>query len=198
METKTEQRPAAETAPQATAPLAERRRFLRGTSLALPAVVTLHSGTARAATSLGCGGEGNVAQDGYIVLTDLDHQDERLRASVELYRLVQLKSGGTSNNPADWEIVTSDTGAYFLGEDGGAQVWRRLDGSLVETDELAALQSLASDASIKTGTFKFAIVHVSTSDGTVTAVGAPDAQPGSIVTSFTGACMASLYGVSPV
>lgn len=198
METKNEHSPAAEPAHQATSAMAERRRFLRGTSLALPAVVTLHSGTARAATSIGCGGEGNVAQDGYDILTDVDHEDERLRAAVELYRLVQLKADGTSTNTADWEIVGGDTGAYFLGQDGGTPAWRRLDGSLVEGDELAALEALKNEAAIKTGTIKYAIVHVSTADGTVTAIGSAEAQLGSIVTSFTGACMASLYGVAPV
>jgi len=197
METRNEHRPATEAAHQASPPLIERRRFLRGTSLALPAVVSLHSGTARAATSLGCGGEGNVAQDGFAVLTDIDHEDERLRAAVELYRLVQLKAGGTSTNTADWEIVAGDPGSYFLGQDGGSPVWRRLDGSLVDGDELAALEALKNEAAIKTGTTKYAIVHVSTADGSVTAIGSPDVQLGSIVTSFTGACMASLYGVSP-
>ena len=197
METRNEHRPATEAAHQASPPLIERRRFLRGTSLALPAVVSLHSGTARAATSLGCGGEGNVAQDGFAVLTDIDHEDERLRAAVELYRLVQLKANGTSTNTADWEIVAGDPGSYFLGQDGGSPVWRRLDGSLVDGDELAALEALKNEAAIKTGTTKYAIVHVSTADGSVTAIGSPDVQLGSIVTSFTGACMASLYGVSP-
>jgi len=198
METKTEQRPAAEAAPQVTAPLADRRRFLRGTSLALPAVVTLHSGTARAATSLGCGGQGNVAQNGFAVLTDSDHEDERLRAAVELYRLVQLKDGGTPANTSDWEIVSGDPGSYFQGQDGDTSVWRRLDGTLVDGYELAALEALKNEASIMTGTTKYAIVQVSTADGTVTAIGSPDVQVGSIVTSFTGACMASLYGISPV
>lgn len=197
METRNEHSPATEAAHQAPSPSAERRRFLRGTSLALPAVVSLHSGTARAATSIGCGGEGNVAQDGYDILTDVDHQDERLRAAVELYRLVQLKASGDSGNPNDWEIVAGDPGSYFLGQDGGTPVWRRLDGSLVEDDELAALEALKNEAAIKTGTTKYAIVHVSTADGSVTAIGSAEAQLGSIVTSFTGACMASLYGVSP-
>jgi len=180
--------------PQATL----RRRFLKGTGLALPAVVTLHSGAARAAVSLGCGGNGNVSQTGYAILTAQDHADDRLRAAVELYRMVQVKSGGNAANvPADWEVNTSDPGSYFLGN----SVWRKLDGSEVNGNELQALVALAATAptstTIRTGTTQYAIVHVNTSNGSVAAVGSPDPVANAIVTSWTGACMASLYGVSP-
>jgi len=175
-----------------------RRRFLKGTGWALPAVVTLHSGAARAAVSLGCGGNGNVSQTGYAILTTQDHADDRLRAAVELYRKVQVKSGGNAANvPADWEVNTSDPGSYFLGN----SVWRKLDGSEVTGNELQALVALAATAptstTIRTGTTRYAIVHVNTSNGSVAAIGSPDPVANAIVTSWTGACMASLYGVSP-
>lgn len=175
-----------------------RRRFLKGTGLALPAVVTLHSGAARAAVSLGCGGNGNVSQTGYAILTTQDHADDRLRAAVELYRKVQVKSGGNAANvPADWEVNTSDPGSYFQGNG----VWRKLDGSEVTGNELQALVALAATAptstTIRTGTTRYAIVHVNTSNGSVAAIGSPDPIANAIVTSWTGACMASLYGVSP-
>lgn len=175
-----------------------RRRFLKGTGLALPAVVTLHSGAARAAVSLGCGGNGNVSQTGYAILTTQDHADDRLRAAVELYRKVQVKSGGNAANvPADWEVNTSDPGSYFQGNG----VWRNLDGSEVTGNELQALVALAATAptstTIRTGTTRYAIVHVNTSNGSVAAIGSPDPIANAIVTSWTGACMASLYGVSP-
>lgn len=175
-----------------------RRRFLKGTGLALPAVVTLHSGAARAAVSLGCGGNGNVSQTGYAILTTQDHADDRLRAAVELYRKVQVKSGGNAASvPADWEVNTSDPGSYFQGNG----VWRNLDGSEVTGNELQALVALAATAptstTIRTGTTRYAIVHVNTSNGSVAAIGSPDPIANAIVTSWTGACMASLYGVSP-
>lgn len=175
-----------------------RRRFLRGTGLVLPAVVTLHSGGARAAVSLGCGGNGNVSQTGYAILTTQDHADDRLRAAVELYRKVQVKSGGNAANvPADWEVNTSDPGSYFQGNG----VWRNLDGTEVTGNELQALVALAAtpptSTTIRTGTTRYAIVHVNTSSGSVAAIGSPDPVANAIVTSWTGACMASLYGVSP-
>ena len=179
------------------APASLRRRFLKGAGLSLPAVVTLHSGAARAAVSLGCGGNGNVSQTGYAILTVADHADDRLRAAVELYRLVQVKSGGNAANvPTDWEVNSSDPGSYFLGNG----VWRKLDGSEVSGNELQALVALAATAptstTIRTGTTQYAIVHVNTSNGSVAAVGSPDPVANAIVTSWTGACLTSLYGVS--
>jgi hypothetical protein len=193
------------TANQAHPQGATRRRFLKGTTLALPAVVSLHSGTALAASSLGCGNFNGNTQSYASVLVPSNNppSDNRLRVPVELYRLLSLKAGKPANNPANWKVVVADTGAYFKGNN----VWRKVaDGTAVTGNELAAVVAAAVTAdngnsnNMKTGTIKYAIVHVSTSSGAIVAVGSPvnTVVSGAIVTSWTGACLTSLYNVKLV
>lgn len=187
-------------------PDASRRGFLKGTSLALPAVVSLHSGTALANTSLGCGGMGNLPQNYSKVCEDSysPPPDNRMRKPVKCYR--KLAKSGTT-----WSVVNTPAGAepayYFEGVTPGqsGSCWRKVsDGTrITNTGELAALakakvghNSIGNVAKFDCGVTKYAIVHVSTSNGQIVAVGEPCGTnvPGAIVTSWTGACMASLYG----
>jgi hypothetical protein len=188
------------------APNAARRGFLKGTSLALPAVVSLHSGTALANTSLGCGGMGNLPQNYSKVCEDSysPPPDNRMRKPVKCYRKL-TKSG------SKWSVVNEPAGTnpayYFRGITPGVagKCWRKVsDGTrITNRGELAALtrarvghSSIRNVANFDCGVTKYAIVHVSMHDGHIVAVGEPcgTTVPGAIVTSWTGACMASLYG----
>ena len=177
-----------------------RRHFLKGTTLALPAVVTLHSGTALAATSLGCGAFNGNTQDYVKVLCDSNNppEDNRFRVPVLLYRKL-TKSGG------QWGVADKNgPGHYFNGKVGTIDNWRFVaDGTLVIEPEkdaviLAAIQdrSIVDVASFNTKTTKYAIAHVATQGGAIVAVGTPVNTPvtSAIVTSWTGACLTSLYG----
>lgn len=82
-----------------------RRYFLKGTSLALPAVITLHSGTALANAvarqSLACGGQGNLPQNTPVLCAKGDTAGELyMRQEVTLYKKLTF---GT-------ETVTTVTG----------------------------------------------------------------------------------------
>ena len=172
-----------------------RRHFLKGTTLALPAVVTLHSGTALAATSLGCGAFNGNTQVYAKVLCDSNNppEDNRFRVPVLLYRKL-TKSGG------QWGVADKNgPGHYFNGKVGTIDNWRFVaDGTLVIGDELTAVINAANldVKDFKTTTTKYAIAHVATQGGAIVAVGTPVNTPvtSAIVTSWTGACLTSLYG----
>ena len=189
---------AAPTSPQGST----RRHFLKGTTLALPVVVTLHSGAALAATSLGCGDFNGNTQNyaSVLVPTNNPPSDNRFRVPVELYKKLKLQSD-PSNVPSNWQVVTNDPGCYFKGNN----VWRLVTtGAEVLGDELAAVVAAAFIAdtggnsnNMKTGTINYAIAHVSTSSGAIVAVGSPvgSTLSNAIVTSWTGACLTSLYKI---
>ena len=180
-----------------------RRHFLKGTTLALPAVVTLHSGTALAATSLGCGAFNGNTQVYAKVLCDSNNppEDNRLRVPVVLYRKL-VKT--TIKGKVTWTVDENDSGLYFNGKVDATDNWRFvLDGTRVIGDELLAVIKAANlDPDIKkvsffkTTTTKYAIAHVATQGGAIVAVGTPVNTPvtSAIVTSWTGACLTSLYG----
>ena len=184
-----------------------RRHFLKGTTLALPAVVTLHSGTALAATSLGCGDFNGNMQLYAKVLCDSNNppEDNRFRVPVLLYRKLEkttvTKKGKVT---VTWNVVTGDLGHYFIGKIGLTDTWRLVaNGTPVTGDELAAVKKAAiSHQDIKnvqffaTTTKKYAIAHVATQGGAIVAVGSPANTQiqNAIVTSWTGACLTSLYG----
>ena len=195
-----------------------RRHFLKGTTLALPAVVTLHSGTALAATSLGCGGFNGNTQ-GYVkVLCDSNNppEDNRFRVPVLLYRKL-VKTTVTSRgkpNTVKWEVDKNNTGHYFKGKVGATDTWRFVvagplvvAGTPVTGDELDAVrkaaishQDIINVQFFATTTKKYAIAHVATQSGAIVAVGTPttDKVMNAIVTSWTGACLTSLYGAKLV
>ncbi len=186
-----------------------RRNFIKSTSLALPAIVTLQSGTALAATSYGCGGNGNISQTYAQVLVDgYPPSDNRLRGKVTLCRALTY-----SKSKKEWSVSTGNAGSYFLGKDSTGDCWRYLDGkpvldgSKAEEKFLTAVKMAAMNdprikncASFKTTNVKYAIAHVSVSDGSVVAIGHPDPKNppmNAMCTSWTGACLASIYGHKP-
>ena len=171
-----------------------RRHFLKGTTLALPAVVTLHSGTALAATSLGCGAFNGNTQVYAKVLCESNNppEDNRFRVPVLLYRKLTKIKG-------KWTVDKNDTGHYFNGKVGATDIWRFVaNGTLVGGDQLKAVIDAASlnVKDFKTETIRYAIAHVATQGGAIVAVGTPiqTQVPNAIVTSWTGACLTSLYG----
>jgi hypothetical protein len=203
-------------------PSAARRKFIKSTSLALPAVVTLQSGTALAASSSGCGAK--ISQSYAAVLLDnYPPGDNRMREEVLLCKKLTYKK---VNGVFKWTIENNASTAYFLGKKDGAATWRyeatgepvvntgtdpdklELDAILLMSGNLlgkiVTLSANKIDAGAKakfqTTTKRYAIVHVAV-DGVLkgqrVAVGQPVGKivPNAICTSWTGACLASIYGV---
>ena len=207
-----------------------RRHFLKGTTLALPVVVTLHSGAALAATSLGCGGMGNLPQTTKVLcdVNDSSGHKNYMREEVKLFRKVAITSG----NNKTVTVVQNDAGSYFkgmgvwrhAGTTGGPAAGVPVDVNLALYEALNKLESNQVTAGttpstnsklyvtlsgvtyqvidfdkFKTSTTMLAVVHVSTSPqtgGLPVAVGAPlNSVPNAVVTSLTGACLASLYAL---
>ena len=188
-----------------------RRKFLKGTALALPAVVTLHSGAALANSSIACS---NVKPPYYtkVLCDNYPDQDNCHRVKRELYKKLDYKNTGTSKKPKwDWVISTTDTnGHYFEGQDPlGKSCWRyAADGKCVPNTaqtstssphhELDAVKKYCISPAMKCGKQKYAICHVSLSTGYPVAIGTPcDEQnnvPGCVVTSWQGSCLASIIG----
>lgn len=186
-----------------------RRRFLKGTTLALPAVVTLHSGAAQAATSIACS---NVPPPKYTKVCEDNYpcQDNCMRVKVKCYKKMEWKK---KNGNWKWVISETDTTPkYFQGKDAdGKSVWRYVaDGKCVPNNpptasngpcyELSGVQNCYADQKFYCGESKdkYAICHVSLQTGYIKAVGTPcedyDKIPGCIVTSWQGACIASIIG----
>lgn len=163
-----------------------RRRFLKGTTLALPVVTTLTPGAAQALTSMTCGDkallDGGLTPD--FLLTPPNSDDGHYRLPVVVYdREVPLDDGN-----GNITMVGNEEPTYFSGIDQGQPVWRSfVDGSVVSTEDPPDLRN-PPDISL-TG---YAIVHVSATDGSTVSVGAKDSPPNAIVTSAAGACMNSL------
>ena len=174
--------------------IANRRRFLKGTTLALPAVMTLHSVAARA-TALSSGSQcaNNVPQSPCIPLRP--QPDDYFREKVACYdKLVK-------NSRKQW--VRNNVATYFQGinSTNQQQCWRYCsDGSIVPTTEVPqinCLQNPMRKASASPATpinYQHAIVHFSAVDGSVMAVGEPQTPVGCIMTSISMACLASLTG----
>lgn len=189
--------------------LTSRRKFIKGASLVLPAVVTLHNGTALAATSIGCGGMGNIPQSYANVLTKTyaPPPDNLFRVSVEIFSTLKLTTQSTGKA---WLPDPTDANKFYFRATGSSDngKWRRQDGTEVVNDginfdqagdgELSALISKLPSLKITPKQCRYAIAHISTSDGTLVAVGLPINTPppgGSIITSWTGACIASICGI---
>lgn len=183
--------------PQTTrddARVAARRRFLKGTTLALPAVMTLHSVAAQAtARSSGTQCANNVPQSPCVHLRD--QPDDYFREKVACYDKL------TKNSKGKW--VRNNVATYFQGINctNQQQCWRYVkDGSIVPTSEVpqincsANLYKKQSSSSTSPVNYKHAIVHFSAIDGSVMAVGEPQTPVGCIMTSITMACLNSLTG----
>lgn len=177
-----------------------RRRFLKGTAIALPAVMTLNtaSAAALARTSLHCGQPLTHAPCPPLRF----ERDNFFRDRVKCYdRLVAVTdrrgrvSGYTANG-----VPT-----YFEGLRGSDQepCWRYVsNGNEVPASEQpfinapTNLRSLDPTRSRRAGPTRegYAIVHFSAQDGRVVAVGEPHAPPDALMTSLSGACLKSLWG----
>lgn len=93
-----------------------RRYFLKGTSLALPAVITLHSGTALANAvarqSLACGGQGNLSQNTPVLCAKGDTAGELyMRQEVTLYKKLTFgtESVSTTTGKGKASVTTTST-----------------------------------------------------------------------------------------
>ena len=120
-----------------------RRGILKGTSLALPAIVTLHSGAALANSSAAA--NCTAALSSYPVCSVAPTNGTLLRIQTHCLRAIEVKSslpGGTSlstSNVTTYYQVSPNSGAaYFLGFTGqtsGTPAWRSTgDWSLVAVD----------------------------------------------------------------
>jgi len=190
-----------------------RRKFLKGTSVALPAVMTLHSGTALAATSLGCGGQGNLAQNAPVLVDPATNpHDPYMRKLVGLYPKIELKRVS-----GEWRLIvaTDKIPYYFFHQDG--YPWRHVGPEPTSGSEIAdagireALGRLKNGVASSTITLlatgkTYKIVNKSSfkklgdaaalvnlnGNGDQIAVGAPPGTTGTYITSLTGACFHSL------
>jgi hypothetical protein len=193
---------------------ATRRRFLKGTTLALPAIVTLHSGTALANPSLGCGGQGNLTQLNVPVV--VPNKDTYMRESVTLFPQFTIDT-------ANFKIRSLATPTPFFFK--GLNVWRYVSTGLeVTANEKTILSFLApgtppsiapptitAATTIPLGTtpYKFrgpttgslftfpnqgnglALVNLNNT-GAVVSVGAPPIPQTTYITSLTMTCFTSL------
>jgi len=188
--------------PAAKGQVSSRRRFLKGTSLALPAVMTLHSVAAQAQARSSAYCANDTQQSGFAPLT-VD-QDDYFRHSVAVYdTLVKKVQGQTVVYEGDGII------AFFAGKDSdGTDVIRKLDGSVVP--EPLVLDGNNLNQATKSVNYplnpnyvppkqsfdnQFAIVLFDSQSGAVVSVGEPSTTLGvTMVTSLTGACLHSLWG----
>jgi len=184
------------------AQVASRRRFLKGTSLALPAVMTLHSVSAQAQARSSAYCANDTRQSGFAPLTD--EQDDYFRNSVAVYDTLVKQPAGSQKPYLGDGII-----AFFAGKDSnGKDVIRDLNGNVV-TNPLAldhnnpnqATQSVNYPGNpnyvAPTPAFdnQLAIVLFDSQSGAVVSVGEPTATSGlTMVTSLTGACLHSLWG----
>jgi len=175
--------------------VAARRRFLKGTTLALPAVMTLHSVAAQAtARSSGTQCANNVPQSPCVHLRD--QPDDYFREKVACYDKLTYNS-----TKKIW--TRNGVATYFQGINctNQQQCWRYVkDGTIVPTSEVPQINCATnvykkpSSSSTSTVTHKHAIVHFSAIDGCVMAVGEPQTPVGCIMTSISMACLNSLTG----
>ena len=170
-------------ADKAQARITSRRQFLKGTSLALPAVMTLHSGTAQAITSITCGAKAYAAQQSASCVTT--GSDGCYRLPVNCYdKLVSKKVNGKTVK------VGNGTPTYFLGKKpsgtgGVVDCWRDMSGA--EVLDTTVINKSGSPCGTRQ-----AIVHISCKDGSIQAVGSGTTPTNCIITSAAGLCMASL------
>ncbi|MGR8921566.1 MAG: hypothetical protein ACU85V_18275 [Gammaproteobacteria bacterium] len=180
---------------QDKASLLARRQFLKGTSLALPAVMTLTPGAAQAMVSITCGQkalDSDLTAECLLVPPD-NTDDGMYRMPVTLYdRLVaELDEHGNPKLDANGNPVLVPTGeaTYFMGLSNGETVWRDCSSGLpLGTEDPDDLNS-SPNLMYPTG---YAIVHIDAENGEIVSVGSPDNPSNAVITSAAGACMASL------
>jgi len=167
--------------------LAARRKFLKGTSLALPAVMTLTSGTAQAMGSLTtCGTrarDSNLAVPAVLIEGD----DLYLRQSVEVFdQVIQVDdgTGGGGTIPQPNGIPT-----YFF--DPEVSKWRTVSGAFVNPSTNPDLVPPTDRGPVAIAV-RNAIVHIDAENGEQVAIGSPSNPPNAIITSAAGLCLASL------
>ena len=176
---------------------ATRRRFLKGTTLALPVVMTLNSVAAQATarSSLSCAEKDpptNVpnlteAPDGWYrqevtlasrkVSKDSDDDDDK------------GGKGGKGDGDDDDDDDCEDSEAkYFKGMTCGSStlVWMNLDGTIANP------QTGISEKGCQQK--RYALCHFSSADGSLLGYGETAACAGSFITSASGACLKSLWG----
>jgi len=178
--------------------VASRRRFLKGTSLALPAVMTLHSVSAQAVarSSAYCANDVDATAAPHLTSS----QDSYFRNQVEVFsKIISNGNGGYTSN---------GTATYFLGSVGGSAKWRLVaSGDIIPDEEIPFVNAPANInvlrivpiETVPVNVFpqQYAIVHFDNQSGAVISVGAPLAEVNlgtAMVTSLTGACLHSLWG----
>lgn len=183
-------------------PASSRRRFLKGTALALPAVMTLNTASAGtlARTSLHCGQPVTHAPCAPLRFERDDFFRDKVRCYDQLVA-VRDKRGRVRSYTAN------GVPTYFEGLRGSDQraCWRYvangqevLAGDQPFINAPTNLRSLdpARSRSASPCREGYAIVHFSARDGSVLAVGEPHAPPDALVTSLSGACLKSLWGAA--
>lgn len=182
--------------------IASRRRFLKGTTIALPAVMTLNPVAARATarvSSLAC--TNDVPQYGHHCIVVDTNPGDCYRDPVDCFDKLEWKRGR-------W--TRTNIASYFLGTDSENTLqtpkvcWRRMDGSIVDpianADELTKINSPLNSKRVSTGVSDtkvkngFATVHWCATTGRKMAVGKPTPPSGCIIASVSMACLNSITG----
>jgi hypothetical protein len=162
-----------------------RRRFIKGSSLALPAVMTLHSHSAQALVSITCGQKALDTGETAVPVIDIGEDDDHLRENVVVYD--ELFEETVENNGEEETVLVPDGQAKFFRDDY-ANVWRDVSGNSLG-------ESMPQSCNYVEGGVghKRAIIHISANDGAPVSCGAhtPPTED-AIITSAAGACMASL------
>ncbi len=168
---------------------ATRRRFLKGTTLALPVVLTLNSVAAQATArnSLSCAQKEpttNVAN-----LTSAPDGWFRQEVTLASRKVPKDDKHGKNDGDDDDDDDCEDSEAlYFKGMTCGDSqlVWMNLDGTIANP------QTGISEVGCEQK--RYALCHFSSADGHLLGYGETAACAGSFITSASGACLKSLWG----
>jgi hypothetical protein len=177
---------------------ATRRRFLKGTTLALPVVMTLNSVAAQATarSSLSCAEKDPPTN----VLNLTEAPDGWYRQEVKLAsRKVENDddddddkggkgSKGSDGDDDDDDDCEDSEAKYFKGMTCGDStlVWMNLDGTIANPQ--TGISEVGCDQK------RYALCHFSSADGSLLGYGETAACAGSFITSASGACLKSLWG----
>lgn len=168
---------------------ATRRRFLKGTTLALPVVMTLNSVAAQAArSSLSCAQKdppANVPKN----LTSAPDGWFRQEVTLASRKVPKDDKHGKNDGDDDDDDDCEDSEAlYFKGMQCGDSnlVWMNLDGTIANT------QTGISEKGCQQK--RYALCHFSSVNGRLLGYGETAACAGSFITSASGACLKSLWG----
>ena len=183
-------------------PAGRRRRFLKGTALALPAVMTLntaHAGSL-ARTSLNCGQPVMHAPCAPLRFDRDDFFRDKVACYDKLVAVTDKRGrvrGYTANGvPTYFEgLRGSDQRACWRYVANGEEVPAAEQPYINAPNNLRTLDP-ARSRSASACREGYAIVHFSARDGSVLAVGEPHAPVDALVTSLSGACLKSLWGAA--